>query len=68
MKLKDAIKEIGLQDDDTVFIHIYGKVNIDRKFTVGELDSMLLKKKVRLIQGNFGGMEHDYKCYRFILN
>ena len=64
-KLKTAIKELGISDDDTVFIWLQGK--IDAAIKVSEITPPILNKPVRVIHKNFGGQEYEYSCYRFIL-
>lgn len=65
MKLKAAIEELGLSDEDTIFIYLQGK--IDNGMKVSEVTPSILNKSVRVIHKNFGGQEYGYRCYRFIL-
>lgn len=65
IKLKEIIKDLELNDDDDVVIHLYG--NDDVITEVGNIDCKLLNKKIKLIQKNAGGTEYGYKLYRFIL-
>lgn len=66
MKVKEAIKELEISPEDTIFIRQYNKVGEDI-YIVQDLDKSILNKKIKLIQGNYGGKEYGYCCYRFIL-
>lgn len=65
--LLEAIKMMELSNNDEIFIHTQNKADDTFCSKVDELNSDLLKKNVVLIQGNYGGMEHNYGCYLFIL-
>lgn len=67
MKVEEAIKTLELTPEDRVFIHYYGKAD-DETYLIQDLDKDILKKKIKLIQGNWGGVTYGYGCYRFILH
>lgn len=67
MKLKDAINELGLAPNEDIFVHIYGKNEDDIIYKVQDVDSKLLKRIVKVVHKNYGGIEYNYRCYRFIL-
>lgn len=65
--LSEAIKMVGLNDDDKIFIHVHNKIGDTCCTEVKNIDKKTLKKPVRLIQGHYGGKEHKYNSYLFIL-
>lgn len=67
-KLKQVLKEMGLSDDDMIFIHQINKANNTDPIKVSDIPSALLKKDVYLIQPNHGGQKYGYKLFNFILS
>lgn len=70
MSISLAIKELNLSSDDVVFIHKYStSMKEDKKYTVEELllDTELLKKKIMLVNKNYGGVEYNYSAWLFII-
>lgn len=67
VSLKKAIKELNLKPDDTIFIHRYKKTNEDLPVSVKDVDSKLLSKDVKVIMKNYGGIDYNYSCYKFVL-
>lgn len=66
MKVKEFIKENKLEPDEIIFIRIYQKTT-EEKFAVENIPAKYMNSKIKLIQGNYGGREYDYSCYRLIL-
>ena len=68
MNLRQAIKELGLLEDDKIYTHQYQKDDYAKDPTlIADLSAALLKKQVLLVQPNYGGKENGYQHLMFIL-
>lgn len=65
-KLKDVLQELSFAEDETFFLYAH-KDGGDIETTIKQIDKKFLNKNVLVIQSNYGGQEHNYSCFRFVL-
>ena len=66
MELTKIIEQLKLLPEDKIFIRQYRKDG-EEEIRIQDLDDRILKRKVKYVQHHYGGKQHNYNCYRFIL-
>jgi len=69
ISLKEAIKIIGLNPDDEIFIHIYGKEHPKETVCIKNISAQLLRKKIITImpKHNSNATNHNHSSLLFIM-
>jgi len=65
--LKEMLAFMEMQEDDEILIHTCSRQETIGPVAVKDIDSNLLKRKIRVVQPKHGGKDYNYSLYMYFV-